>query len=388
MNLRNILWTYAPRKDGSCQIRIYVHHQGKKKYFGTGLNVQPDDWDQHKGEVKRTHPLSQRYNAAVQRQRMEIERHFLDGGTWRSLSKKEKHGNDLIAFGRQIISEIREGRLPITQSTAKNYLATCNRLTEFSQEKGLLFDQIDQDFYEAFSRFLNSKGCGLATVGNHMKIIKRLMNLGLERDLHQNRAHCKKAFRAHKPKSRGKVYLTEAEIEQLEKLDLSATPALEQERDRWLIAYHFLMRFSDVIRLRQENFVPIGDRIYCKYRSVKTGTEAILPVKERALTLLEQYNYTLDFSSNQQANRHLKTICAMAGLNTLVEQGDQSGPKSSFVTTHTARRSAATNLYLNKASLELIAKLGGWESGDTVRVYLQASGLDSALLASDLAFFK
>ena len=320
---------------------------------------------------------------------MEIEKHFLDGGTWHSLQHKKTHGSDLIKFGHQVLDEAERGMIPLKPGTRKNYKSTLRRLTEFTNGSGISFEDIDQRFYDDFSNYLNLyANCGTPGIGNHMKIIKRLMNLALERSLHQNLTHQSRSFRAYKTKFTKKIYLTEGEIEKLETLDLSGTPALDVERDRWLVAYHFIMRFSDVTRLTQSNLVNIGDRIFCKYRSVKTDTEAILPVKSRALTLLEKHGFSLDFSSNQQANRHLKTICAMAGINSPVEQGDRTGPKSSFVTTHTARRSAATNLYLNKASLELIARLGGWENGDTVRLYLQASGLDSALLASDLDFFK
>ena len=61
-------------------------------------------------------------------------------------------------------------------------------------------------------------------------------------------------------------------------------------------------------------------------------------------------------------------------------------PKWSFVTPHTARRSAATNLYLQGVSLKMIADLGGWGDDGTLRVYLRASGLDTALVARELGF--
>ncbi|MCB0653995.1 MAG: tyrosine-type recombinase/integrase [Saprospiraceae bacterium] len=57
------------------------------------------------------------------------------------------------------------------------------------------------------------------------------------------------------------------------------------------------------------------------------------------------------------------------------------GPKWKFVTTHTARRSAATNLALQNVNIKIIADLGGWTDIRTLRSYLRASGLDSALVA-------
>jgi integrase len=78
------------------------------------------------------------------------------------------------------------------------------------------------------------------------------------------------------------------------------------------------------------------------------------------LELLEKVDYKLDFSANQIANRQIKYVAAMAGINDGVRRGNELSPKSNFVTFHTARRSAATNLYLSGVSTKLIADLGGY----------------------------
>ena len=96
----------------------------------------------------------------------------------------------------------------------------------------------------------------------------------------------------------------------------------------------------------------------------------------------------MNYGSNPQSNRDIKTICALARIDTEVTQGEERLPKWKFVTTHTARRSAATNLALQNVSVKIIADLGGWTDIRTLRIYLRASGLDSALVAKDLEFFK
>ncbi len=103
---------------------------------------------------------------------------------------------------------------------------------------------------------------------------------------------------------------------------------------------------------------------------------------------MQKRHYQLDFSSNQHANRELKRITSMAGINQVVAQGERTAPKSQFVTFHTARRSAATNLRLQGASLKTIADLGGWRKLSTVELYLKASGMDGGLLAEKLVFFE
>lgn len=212
------------------------------------------------------------------------------------------------------------------------------------------------------------------------------MAVAQERKLHHNEAY--KKYKVHRTTKTNKIYLTKEEIAALENLDLSGQPTLEVERDRFLVAYYLLQRFSDVTSLGRDNFFESNGRKFVRHKSQKTGQEAILPASQKAIYILERYNYKMNFSSNQQANRELKNICALAGINQTVAQGDQVLPKSRLVTTHTARRSAATNLYLEGASLKTIADLGGWENTETLRVYLRASGLDSARLAQDLDFFN
>jgi len=78
----------------------------------------------------------------------------------------------------------------------------------------------------------------------------------------------------------------------------------------------------------------------------------------------------------------------MAGITNVVQQGVQGVPKYNFVRTHTARRSAATNLAVQGVLLDFIAKLGGWKKLETFKKYLLASGLDVAMVAAEYKFFR
>lgn len=208
----------------------------------------------------------------------------------------------------------------------------------------LTFERIDLDFYDDFKDFLFEGGkCGMAGFGKHIKILKALMRLAMDKGLHSNTIFQHKLFKKITVKT-NKIYLTKEEVQQLEDLELSDEPSLGVERDRFLISYYFLTRYSDSVKIRKKDFFEKGARTYLRYFQVKTGKECVVPAKEAALAILEERNYNLSGDTNQEANRKLKTICAMAGINTIVQEGDRSGPKWKLVTTHTARRSAATHL--------------------------------------------
>ncbi len=386
MNFRNILWTYAPRQDGHCNVKVYVQSAGQKKYYKTDLYVLPADWDSKKGVVKNSHPLHVLYNSKLREFRNRLEEHFFNGGSFDTQPEK-----GLIAFSHQWMTEVEKGSYPLQLSTLKVYQATVKKLEQYAALANLpdiAFKDINMDFYVRYSRYLEETGCRLAGIGKHFKCIKRLMTISRERKLHNNTAHQERAFKAHKSTTSNKIYLTVEEMDKIEQLDLSGQPALEQERDRFLIQYYLLLRFSDVIRINKEMFFELKGAAYFRIRHKKTGNEAVVPQKPICRALLEKYHYKLDYSSNVQANRHLKTIAAMAGIANLVTQDGRTLMKSQFVGTHTARRSAATNLYLQGVDVKVIADLGGWENFNALMLYLRASGLETAQMAVKLAFFQ
>ena len=389
MNFKNILWGVA-RQDGTRDVKVYVYFQGKVKYYSTGLKVLEEDWNSKSGYVKTVHPLSKVYNAKIKSLRNKIEEHFLSGGGFEDFQGEENSGKHALAqFLARFVAEGEKGMLGLKEGTLKNYRATLMRLEQYESHIGkkLFFNDITLAFERDFSSFLEEHGnCKLPGISKHIKNLKRVMGTAQEQKLHRNEAY--RQFKVHRSNKSQKIYLTREEVETLEAMDLSHQPPLEIERDRFLLGYYFVQRFSDVSRLKRENIFTREGQAFLHYKSQKTGQEAILPASQKALAILEKYDYQMNFSSIQQANRELKKICALAGINEVVTEGERTLPKSQLVTTHTARRSAATNLYLEGASLKTIADLGGWENSETLRLYLRASGFDSARLAKDLDFFK
>lgn len=391
MNFRNILWRYSIRKDGRCDLKVYFSHEGRKKYLSSDIKILPEDWDEQKQEVKKSHPLHSRYNAKLKKIRLDIERHFLDGGNWNNLFNK-KENTPLIDFFAQIIEEGNKGLLNLKPNTLKGYKSTMNRLKEYKRSSGksVSLSEFDASFYNDFLSFLADKcKCKAPGISKHIKILKRVMNIGLERGVHSNKSHNDSGLKRVRESNSSKIFLTEDEISILETADLSSRSFLQRELDRFLIAYHFIMRYSDVIKINKDDLTQRNGKSYLRYRSEKTNNEIIIPVKSRALQLLEKYDFNIDFGSNQQANRNIKTAISAAGINHQINVDGIIGPKSQFVTMHTARRSAATNLYLSgEFSIKTIADLGGWKSIKVLQVYLRCSNMDSAMMAAESDFFK
>ncbi|KGE85919.1 MAG: phage integrase SAM-like domain-containing protein [Phaeodactylibacter xiamenensis] len=385
MTLRHII-NDPPRQDGTYTIRLYASYQGERRYFPTGLAVEKKYWDKKRGEVSKKYVLAKQYNRQLLLQKRKIEQHILDGGQLAHYGEKDKSGS-MVAFLEAYI----ESNHGLKVGTVKGYRTALNKLKQYLSLNGredISWNEIDKDFYYSFSDFILENGVNWSGLTKHLRVYKKVMRIAEEKGLHHNKSYKAPWFKTRDNESSNKIFLTKEEIALIENLDLSNMPQLERERDRFLVAYYFIMRYSDVVRLSKASFFGNGGEMYMNYVSQKTDIKATVPVKAAAWKLCEAYNFDFSFTANQVANRSLKQIASLAGINQLVAQGDRTGPKCMFVTFHTARRSAATNLRLMGASMKTIADIGGWKKLSTVDRYLRASTMDSAKLARDLDFFR
>jgi len=376
------------RKDGTKDIKIYCSGGGRYKYYSTGLKVRPDQFQD--GKVRR-HPAASAYNRRIEMQVQRYRQKILDGVPVDHLEAKQQ-SKRLADFLEEYIMEIYTGLHPsIKHQTGKSYEKVLNRLRKYEQMRGrpgIRFSDIDMNWYYDYHKFLLEIGSGTPAFGNHIKIIKKVMREALERGLHENTIYQDKSFKVLRGKGTTKIYLDNTDIAKLERVDLQGIPALSKERDRFLISYYFLMRYGDSVRIRPDWLHDEDDGRYITYRAEKTGTECTVPVTRKAELILERNNYDFSGGANQLSNRLIKQVCSLAEINQPAKEGRKDGPKSAFVTTHTARRSAATNLVLEGADLELVARLGGWKDFQVLKRYLKASGIEFASRARRLNFFK
>ena len=394
MTFKPILWTYNPKKNGECPIKIYCHVNGAKRYIPTGLFVELEHWDEDKGLVLRSRPNYQQMNSVIRSKTIELEQKALKGEPIVTVREKKKSRDrpNICEFITIYVEEIAKGKHDLAQGTVSSYLSLKLRLDQFgaAQGKAVQWEDVDLDWYNDFWVFLHHS-FKMAKVGGfskHIKNLKKFMREAHQRGIHTNSVFENKGFKVHKSTDQ-KIYLSSKEVEQIENLALADTPWLEAERDRWLLCYYFLMRYGDgQDHISKGHFFETDGQTYFRYSAQKTGTPAILPVKPKALELLKKYNYQLPKTTNVEANRKIKLIASMAGINAPATENGMTAPKCNFVRTHTARRSAATNLAIEGVPLDFIAKLGGWKNLDILQRYLLATGLDVARISRGYRFFE
>lgn len=126
----------------------------------------------------------------------------------------------------------------------------------------------------------------------------------------------------------------------------------EEIKDYFIIGCMTALRFSDYSRLTKENFR--NGNIYI--RTKKTKTPVVVPVNSMLEEVMEKYDYFLPkCPSIQYFNKAIKEICKQVGFTELIPYERRKGlhfttvmrPKYELVSSHTARRSAATNMFLS-----------------------------------------
>lgn len=380
MTARAVLWHHRPRKNGSCNVKIYVYHEGKKTYTATPFHVRPEHWDADAGRLKPGVPLARRVNPVLVRLENEALGVIMDATS------------SLLRLVDLYIEECEQKKHTVSPNTLKQYRSHRNRLLQYVEARGLDdlgFHDIDMGFHRDFTAYLQANGCGLAGTGKHIRQIKMFMRVGLERQLHDNTVFQSRAFKAQKVTPTNQVYLSKREIEAVEQVDLSDKPSLARERDRFLISYYLILRYGDSVNVSAANVLRHDGKAFYRNVAEKTGTVSVVPIKPAALAILERYDYDLSGSTNQEANRRLKRIASMAGIVTnQAPPGQPYESKASMVTTHTARRSAATNMLLDGLPVPEIMQLGGWKREATFRSYILAGGVQLAQLSSGRSFFQ
>ena len=240
----------------------------------------------------------------------------------------------------------------ISTSTLKKYGTCYFHLKKFAKKKKrqIDFNDITIKFYYDFTKYL-TKDCNLATnsIGKHIAILKGFMGAATEQGLNTKTDFKSRSFKIVTEESEA-IYLNEKELDKLWGFDFSNNIRLEKIRDLFLIGCWTGCRFSDLVSVNSQN---IKDG-FLYLEQEKTGHKVTIPLHPVVKEILEKYDGTLPrMLSNQKFNDYIKEVCQLAEINSVESKSITKGgiriterfKKWQMVSSHTARRSFATNLY-------------------------------------------
>jgi integrase len=270
-----------------------------------------------------------------------------------------------------------------SESSLKNYHAVTKHLKEYQEysKKSLDFEDIDLNFFYVYTSFLEKKGLGVNTIAKDISIIKVFMGEAVDLGYTNNMIFRHKKF-IYSEKETEQIYLTEAELDKIYKVQISSKK-LDRVRDLFLVGAWTGLRYSDFSNIRPEHIVKIDDDYCIKMMTKKTGELVIIPCNPVILDIFNKYKPTGNLLpraiSNQNFNNYIKEVCVLASLT---EKGRLSTrpkePLAELVSSHTARRSFATNHYLQGFPTIDLMKITGHKSERSFLKYIRVSKLDTA----------
>ena len=154
------------------------------------------------------------------------------------------------------------------------------------------------------------------------------------------------------------------------------------------------LRFSDIQNLKPEN---IGIDGIIKTTAIKTKKQVCIPIGNVTKLILKKYFPKLPrIYSNQKFNDYLKIIAEQAGLFDEVTITHSNGgvhtpykyKKCDLVSTHTARRSFATNMMLDGVPIGQIMMITGHKTQESFFKYIKIRPNDNAAKLKDHPFFN
>lgn len=366
-------------------IRFY-HSRDFDLNSKTGFIIDPRLWSQKQERVKTTsssrfdqiinpklislkeeiiHQYNISYNAGEK-----INKDWLDKIVFNFNNQPRSEDEDpkfyLIPFFEKYIEESKERVNPqtnkvINPKTISKYKTTLQRLKDFESYSSskLRFREINLNFHKSFVNYLvNQWSYNGTTIEKNLNIVKGVCKEAKMNGYEVSEEVEHRNFTA-KREITYDTYLNENEIERIFDLKFEKESELDVVRDWTIIGVWTGLRVGDIKRLSKVNL----SQDFIEITTTKTGANAIIPIHPQTKSILDKHNGNFPRRITEQYfNEKIKIIAAKADIDNIL-QGKKMQPitlrngqvahrkklgfypKNELITTHTCRRSFATNLY-------------------------------------------
>ncbi|MEQ3501161.1 tyrosine-type recombinase/integrase [Tenacibaculum sp. SSH1-16] len=389
-----------PKATKQTPIIIQYNVKSEKKIFkyATGEKIEPENWDSNirLPVKKRGNSGTKLHKITTQLMRYDdflmklidhceinnkiVTREFLKNEFDKHFKNKKSIENHRHIYLTDFIDDFIEKAPTLTNRITKrkydnvkikHYKKSYNRLIEFEKhsKKRLEIENVKLPDYDKLVDFLTiTKKYSINTAGDHIKNLKVFLNKAKEYNYNIHHDITKFTTLTEKTKA---VYLNEEEIQILLEHDFSDNLRLQNCRDLAIIGLWTGLRVSDFLNL--PDIDPKNDfiEVQPKKTAKTSGIKVVIPLHHQIKEVINKRGMPHRIS-DVKFNKYIKEICKIVGFDEEIEgslkvkndSGDwrkQSGlyPKHKLISSHTCRRSFATNLYkMNFPTLSIMQITG------------------------------
>lgn len=294
------------------------------------------------------------------------------------------------------------------KGTLHAYKVSLTVLEAFAKTHPFNWDDIDEQLIDKYVQYQEGLGYMKKSVNKHLATFSAMLNAAFK-----DGYHFKTSVLSHFPKLNvtredkvEEIYLTETELQALYEMPLE-DEGDDIARDIFLVGCYTSQRYSDYSRIRKNN-VSFHDGIgIVTLTQQKTDTEVSIPIlNDNLIRIFEKYGYELPFINNNVLNKKIKDIIRRLSENVpslreeiptrlrldqskmedegrIVFKRNKSGevliPRYDLVTSHTARRTGITLMYLSRMlDTHEMMSISGHKTESVFHDYIKLSGIELA----------
>lgn len=303
-----------------------------------------------------------------------------------------------------------------SQSTIQQWKNFHRLLCRYEQNYGAIdFREINTAFWDRFKQFCEDEGLMHKSTNKYLAVFRALISYAQANGIEVSETALQSYHKVpiFDDDSKAKTYLNEQELQALYEMKLSGMK--ERVRDIFMLGCYLGQRVSDYNNLTKSDFTTTrrGNRVV-SFTQEKTNNAVVVPIiYDNVYSIAEKYNYNFPRLSHSVINRYIKRILADLSTTlpslrqtlrtaiTLKEQQaeargtmhferDAKGyvvkPRYEMVSTHTARRSCITNLYLsNRFTISQLMSISGHKSEKAFNEYICCSSEEIADVIAEIA---
>jgi integrase/recombinase XerD len=372
-----------PKQNGKCSVKIRVTFLRKRKYFSTGIELEPEDFQKVMHAERRTSEQKETLRKIkVRLDKAENVLSNLPVFTFSSfeesyLEQRNTQNSVSFAFDKYIEQLRNEDRI----GTAVSYECAKNSIAQFNAN--LTFAEATPDLLYRYERKMLQQGKSISTVGIYLRSFRKIFNLQkIDKSLYPFGDEKNNKYSIPTGKNIKKA-LTVQEIAMIYNYAAPSGSTKEMAKDYWIFLYLCNgMNVKDFCLLKWSNID--GQMLnYNRAKTKRSRKESKLisvALKPQTMDIIKKWGQP-SISKDAYIFPHLKPKMAAEGERAIYQQLTKTINKymkrisselnlDKEVTTYFARHSFATVLKRSGAKIEMISELLGHSSVDVTENYL------------------
>lgn len=384
-----------PKKNGLCSVKIRVTFFRKRKYYSTGIELTPSDFESVQNNKRRTPEQKEFHNkltyiyTKASKAIDNLPVFTFDNFEKVFLEQRNTRNSVSFAFDEYIEELKKEKRI----GTAVSYECAKNSIEQLRHD--LTFAEITPTFLKKYESWMLENGKSVSTIGIYLRSLRALYNRQGINPVVYPFGEGEKKYSI--PTSRNiKKALTIEDVAKIYHYEAPVKSTIDMAKDYWVFLYLSNgMNVKDFCLLKWENI----DGEMLKYKRSKTkrtkkeSKTITVALKPETKEIIRKWGQ-LSVSASAYIFPHLKNGMSAETERAIYQQLTKTINKyikkiafetgiNKPVTTYFARHSFATILKRSGATIELISELLGHSNVNTTESYLDSFENDTIQKETD-----